>query len=241
MSLIALVLALSITNDVPPAPRPMLPIPLLETGLMSETGYVAHLTIAADGRWTATGDQKGELAKEELAQIAAYADQVVLTSTPGPRCKSTPVIRVLRVQRGEARYADECGPQAHASVRLLVAQAEAFTLKRVNPMAVRLDRWEPGKSELRQSIILLRSGIWTTDNGAGNTGGQELADAIAAFDSAVLDAPTVPETPDCSVDHIQQLEVPGRGTLRWSSPCQAPSPTLAAAIAKLFTIVGLPR
>lgn len=241
MSLIGLVLAICLSHDVPPPPKPVLPIPLLETGMMNETGYVPFITIAPNGTWTATGDLKGELAAHELALITEAADKVTLTTTPGSECKTTPVLRVLRVQRGESRYADGCGPQPHPSVLILVAKAESFTTTRANPMVVRLDRWHPGKEELKQSIILLRSGVWTTDNGAGNTGGKELADVVAAFETAVLDAPPTTNTPYCQGDHIHLLEVPGRGTLRWASPCQAPSPTLLAAMTRLFTVVGLPR
>ena len=241
MSLIALALALALTHDVPPPPKPVLPIPLLETGRMNEAGYFALLTIAPDGRWTATGDQKGELRPDELAVITAAADKAVLESTPGPECTATPILHVLRVLRGEARYAEGCGPQAHFSVTMLVAKAESFTIRRSNQMILRLDRWHPGKEELKQSIIVMRSGLWTTDNGAGNTGGQELADLIAAFETAVLDAPLTTNEPRCVGDHIHLLEVPGRGGLRWASPCRAPSPTLAAAITKLFSVVGIPR
>lgn len=239
MSLVAFALALSITADAPP-PRPVLPIPLLETGMMGESGYVPLLTIAPDGHWTAPGDLKGDLSEAELAQIKTNAELVVVDTTPGAKCTTMPVIRVLRVARGEARYADGCGPQAHASVRFIVTQAEGFTLKRVNPMVVRLDRWLPGKEDRKQSIILLRSGIWTTDNGAGNTGGQELAEAIAAFDTAELAAPPV-AAPGCRADYVHELEVPNRGRVRWTSPCQSPSQSLGDAITKLSTIVGLPR
>ena len=41
------------------------------------------------------------------------------------------------------------------------------------------------------------------------------------------------------VARVNELEVPHRGKVKWMAPCQTPSPTLQAAIAKLFALVGL--
>lgn len=236
MSLLTVLLTLSFSNMAPP-PKP--PMPVVEVGVFSTAGYVAHLAIAQDGQWLGTADQKGTIGLDDLARLKIAAEQALITTTPGPECKSEQPIRVLRVARGEARYTEGCGPQLHPTAAALVAMAEALTVKRTDPMVVRLDRWVPGKEDRKQSIILLRSGVWTTDNGAGNTGGQELTDVIAAFDQAALDVSRSPGR--CVADHIIELEVPNRGKVRWTTPCDTPSASLQAALALLFKVVGLPR
>ena len=42
-------------------------------------------------------------------------------------------------------------------------------------------------------------------------------------------------------DHIIELEVPNRGRVRWTTPCDTPNASLQAALALLFKVVGLPR
>ncbi len=239
MSLLTVLLTLSLSNMAPPPPPPPPPMPIVEIGVFSDAGYVAHLAVAQDGQWLGMGDQKGLLALSDLARLKSAAEQALITTTPGVECTTAQPIRVLRVARGEARYTEGCGPQLHTSAAALVAMAEELTIKRASPMVVRLDRWMPGKEDRKQSIILLRSGVWTTDNGAGNTGGQELADVIAAFDKAALDVARTPNR--CVADHIIELDVPNRGRARWTTPCDTPNPSLQAAIALLFKVVGLPR
>ncbi len=236
MSLLTLLLTLSLSNMAPPPPPPM---PIVEVGVFTTAGYVAHLAVAQDGQWLGTGDRKGTIGLDDLARLKLAAEQALITTTPGIECTTEQPIRVLRVAKGEARYTEGCGPQLHPTAAALVAMAEGLTIKRADPMVVRLDRWMPGKEDRKQSIILLRSGVWTTDNGAGNTGGQELADVIAAFDKAALDVSRRPNR--CVADHIIELEVPGRARVRWTTPCDTPNASLQAALALLFKVVGLPR
>jgi hypothetical protein len=42
----------------------------------------------------------------------------------------------------------------------------------------------------------------------------------------------------CHVEGSNDIELPGRATLHWDTPCQSPSPTLAVALVKLALLVG---
>jgi len=234
MSLLSLAVALTLAQ---PGPA----LPLMESGAFSASGYTAFLTIAPDGHWTATGEQVGNLTPTQTAQIKALADTVVMTTFQGGECISTPTLMVLRVARGEVRYSDGCGPQAHVSVTRLLLLAESFTTSVSNPMVARIDRWHSGDEERKSATMLMRDGVWTTDNGVGNTNGQELADLIAAFRYAELAVRPAQPATNCRGDYWHELRVPGRGTLRWIAYCQAPSPSLAVALGSLRTLVTTQR
>lgn len=244
MSLLALVLALTLNLDSEGSRTATVateaPMVLLASGVFtSETVYRALLVVGADGSWRADG-KTGQLSPVELAEVVAGVAKVVLTTTPAPECpRTTPVIQMLQVPRGQVRFAVLCGPRAHPSVTSLIELAESYTTRRPTPQVVRLDRWRPGKADRKESIILLRNGSWSTDNGVGHTGGPELDEVIAAFDAAVIEVETQRPGTDCAIDRQHVLELPGRATLQWAAPCQTPSPTLQAALAKLFAIVNL--
>lgn len=230
MSILALLFATALSQPA---------LPLLESGSFNDSGYSAYLTIAPDGHWTATGEQSGTLTPEQLAQIRAGTETVRLTTFQNPECKTIPIRMVLRVPRGEVRYSALCGPQADASVGRLLRLARAYTTMISNPTVARLDRWRTGDEERKSSVFLMADGVWTTDESAGNTGGQELGDAIAAFRDADLSVwPPSPQA-NCRSDYWHELSVPGRGQLRWIAYCQTPSPSLAAALARMQAIVRL--
>jgi len=244
MSMLALVLALALNVEgrgiCPETVTTEAPRVLLESGVFtSEALYKTLLVVGADGSWSADGTT-GQLTPMKLAELVAGVAKVVLTTTPAPECpRTTPVIQMLQVPRGQVRFAVLCGPRAHPSVTSLIELAESYTTRRPTPQVVRLDRWRPGKADRKESIILLRNGSWSTDNGVGHTGGPELDEVIAAFDAAVIEVETQRPGTDCAIDRQHVLELPGRATLQWAAPCQTPSPTLQAALAKLFAIVNL--
>lgn len=230
MSLIALALALSVSQGPP--------LPLMQSGMLGPNGYFAFLTIAPDGHWTAVGDQSGMLAPDELDQIVTATENMELETHHGPPCTEMQNLRLMRLKRGSVRYADDCGPMADPSVMALLELAESLTIERANPLVTRLDRWPTGDRDRKESIILRRDGVWTTDNGAGNTAPERLAEIAAAFDAARLEVEPTHAPASCKVELNNELEIPGRGTLRWDAPCRRPSPALAAALARLFSPGG---
>lgn len=233
MSLVAMTLALVMTQDSP--------LPILEIGTLPDSGYVSLLAMDGEGRWVGWGDHKGQVAASELAEIKKAIDEARLSTIEGPRCTTTPVLQLVRTRRGEVRFAETCGPMAHPTLNRLVELAKSLTVRRTEPMVVRLDRWRAGEELRKESIILKKSGIWSRDNAAGNTGGAELQALIDAFEKAELAPVTVAPAPDCRGDHIHELDVPGRGKVRWIAPCQGPSPSLTTALDLLFKLVGLPN
>ena len=238
MSFIAMALALTVVDAAPS------PLPLFELGAMPEGGYRAFLTVAPDGRWTATGERSGELTPDQLRQVeSAIASTSFTTIKETRRCTTASVLQLVRVQSGEVRFTTECGPQPDPTVTRLVQLVQSFTTdKQVarpeqSPMIVKVEQWKTGEELRKQAIMLMRSGMWTTDNGVGNTGGQELADLLSEFTDAELSATAAVDK--CVAQLHVTVDVPGRGGVVWSEPCQTPSASLARALKHLRVIVGL--
>lgn len=237
MLTIALVLALTLTAD-PVEP----PAPLFEAGIIVQSGYLPLLTIAGDGAWWA-GGHGGKLTSEELERIDQGARTMILRVSDGPPCPTLPVRQVVRVPRGEVIFAFGCGVQPHPSVLALRGLADAFTVQSAtaplpSTVLVRLDRWLPGHVARKESIILKRNGEWTADNGVGTIGGEELVRIAEAFDGAVLEVKPPAVDPSCKGELWYDAELPGRGRLIWSSPCQSVSSTLQVALGKLLAVAA---
>jgi hypothetical protein len=232
MSLVALAFAWTVTSESP--------LPMLEIGTLTDFGYVSVLAMDREGHWLA-GDQKGKVAPDELARVVAATESTVLTTYEGPDCATTPTLQLLRIRRGEVRFSRECGRVPHASVAHLIKVVESFTIRRENPLLVRLDRWRIGDEDRKEAIILRRSGIWSTDNGVGNTGGKELAELVSLFEDPQLETSPSGYLPNCRGDRIHELELPSRTTVRWIAPCQQPGPHLSAALDRLFALVNVTR
>lgn len=233
---VPLALALVMTLATP-EPR----APIFELGMVAGDRVVPILTIDADGHWTAVKDVRGQLGPAERDRIAEAAERVVLNTSRVRDCSAVPTLQVLRVPRREVRYAMSCGPAAHASVHALVALAESLTVRRPDPVLLRLRRWRAGDEARVQVIHLMRNGEWTTERGRGTLPPAQLASIITALDAALLEAPPTPEAPYCRGDLLNTLEVPGRGDVQWLWPCAKPSPSLAAALALVETAVGARR
>lgn len=238
MSFIAMALALTVLDAAPS------PLPLFELGAMPEGGYRAFLTVAPDGRWTATGNRSGELTPDQLREVeSGIANTSFTTIKETRRCTTPSVLQLVRVQRGEVRFTTECGPQPDPSITRLIQLVQRFTTDKqparpeASPMIVKVEQWRDGEELRKQAIILMRSGMFTTDNGVGNTGGQELADLLSEFTDAELSA--TPAADGCRSTLHLTVEVPARGRVVWSEPCQTPSATLAKALKHLRVAVGL--
>lgn len=243
MSTLAIMLAtfcITVEREPPPEPPPPLaPTLVLESGVFTSNGYSITRTIDSAGNWT-TALAHGKLSQEELHKIRDKIATVELTTTPPEKeCPATtPVIQLLRVHKGEARFAVLCGPKAHPSVDELLGLVDSLTSRRPTPTVVQVDRWRPGKVALKESIILKRSGSWSTDNGVGHTGGPELEAVIQAFEKVELSAEPETYSSECAVSHIHRVDIPAVGSIKWMEPCQTVSASLAEALHQLRRLVG---
>lgn len=241
MSIMTLVLALSLAAGEPPSPPP----PLFEAGIILQAGYVPLLTIADDGSWWANS-YGGSLTPEELTRIRDGAQTMMLTVFKGPPCTTLPVSQIVRVPRGEVMFSFGCGVQPHPSVLALRNLADAFTIQSAtaplpSTILVRLDRWQPGQAARKESIIVKRNGEWTSDNAAGSIGGKELERMTTAFDGAVLEVKPPARQRSCEAEMYYDMELPGRGRLIWTSPCQTVSASLSVALGKLQALTATVR
>lgn len=233
MSIVALMLALMLPQESP--------LPMLEIGTLTNSGYVSVLAMDKAGHWVGGVDQKGRISSEDLARVAAAINGVMLTTYDGPECPTPPILQLLRIDRGEVRFSMDCGRLPHYTVRQLIKLAESLTIRENDPMLVRVERWRHGDEARKEVIMLRRDGVWSADNKVGNTGGPTLAELVAAFSDPELDLSLSDWTPTCRGDYIHELELPKRGTVRWIAPCQHPSASLSAALDKLFKLVGVSR
>lgn len=218
-------------------PKPAAPV--FEYGMVGGAKSVPTLTIMADGRWQGVGVE-GALSEAEHKRLmdAIGATRFELGPPPGVPCPARPPQESVVTPKGSLVFARSCGRVADPSVLALIELAESLTTRRPPDVFLRLQRERVGAG-FAEAAHVMRDGRWTTHVGRGQLDKETLAGLIAAFDAALLEAPPTPEAPNCRGDFPHHLEVPGRGEVRWIWPCSKPSPSLDAALTKLFAAVGL--
>jgi len=212
---------------------------LFETGMDTGGSSTTFLTIWRDGRWSTQGPSGGRLTSEELAALVTRMRDVRWTTHMTPPCPGRPERIFVRTHAGKVRYASGCGPAPDASVLALVAEAEGYTTRRPNPVLIKLRRWSVSAPDRIEAAFVMRTGVWTTHNGRGTLATEALAELTALLDAALLEAPPIAAAAVCRGDRPHELEVPGRGAISYVWPCHRPSPTLEAALQRLYTLVGL--
>lgn len=228
------------------APDKPPPQPLFAYGFTSGNSEQRTLTIHADGRWTALDakDVKGPLAPEELERLRGQIEKTVFEVTverpPSRDCSARPSqLSFVATPRGRVSYGLSCAPRADASVLALVALAESLTTHRPPPVLVRLERWRTGAEDEREFAVVMRAGNWSTERGRGELSKEALAELIALIEGATLEAPPTPMAPVCRGDFVHELEVPGRGSVKWLWPCHEPSASLGKVLDALYRATGM--
>jgi len=213
---------------------------LFDYGLAGGGASKSILTIWQDGRWDASGAAGGRLTADELRTLGEAVRAARWTTTLTPPCPGRPERLVVTTAAGSVSYASGCGPTADASVLALVDAAERLTTRRPDPVLVRVSRSIVGAPDQPETAVVMRNGDWTTDRGRGVLDARALSELIALLDASLIEATPIADVAVCRPDRHYELVVPGRGELRFLWPCYRPSESLALALQRLHTLVGLP-
>ncbi|MCC6622890.1 MAG: hypothetical protein IT385_16645 [Deltaproteobacteria bacterium] len=213
--------------------------PLLEMGPVAGGRSTTFLTIWPDGRWEAKGTVGGTLTSAERDALVTAIHGARWVTTRTAPCPGRPERTFVRTPAGEVSYASGCGAAADPSALAVAEQAERLTTRRPHPVLLKLRRWEADATDRVESVAVMRTGAWTTHSGRGTLSANALAELIALLDAALIEAPPIPDVTVCRGDRPHELEVPGRGQIQYIWPCQRPSPTLEAALQRVYALVGM--